>query len=155
MSDGETGGGIITTGAAITRPPHHLTTTGITILAGARRGKRSRRIQQRWKRKRQRKEQLSELKNPYLAQAEENIRKYKEEIIESFGFCADGNLPPWKNAEQYILQLPVSHLHQIQNQAYHNFCHPCDIPHGTKSLIGKGLKFCIKTPRPPYIPNQE
>lgn len=52
--------------------------------------------------------------------------------------------------ENYILQMtPSAFYSRATNMTCHNYCNPPSaIPIGVKSLLGLGLKYCIKAPRP-------
>ena len=86
--------------------------------------------------------------NPFDAQANKIIKEYQQEIKKETGYCADPNLPKWKNVQNYILQMPVAQLTLINNKAYHNKALKSTPPIGSKSVLGLGLKFCVKHPRP-------
>ena len=74
---------------------------------------------------------------------------YKKEIICLYGYCADGNLPSWKNKENYIGGMtPTEFLSRPTNIACHNLCLTHPIPQGTRRLLGLGLKFCTLKARP-------
>ena len=86
----------------------------------------------------------------YSTIAAENIESYKIKQAELYGFCADYTKAHWQNKIDYILQLPKSIFTSIiTNKTCHNYCDPRPImPTGVPSILGLGLKFCIKTPRP-------
>ena len=70
-------------------------------------------------------------------------------VENAFGFCADPSLPVWKNVENYICQMtPTEFYGSPYNSTFHNLCKKTPIPPGTRSLMGKGLKFCPTRPRP-------
>jgi len=75
--------------------------------------------------------------------------KYKDDIYHSYGYCADPDLPGWKNKEAYILQLsPEQYLSRPSNMACHNYCKYSAMPTGTRSLLGLVLKYCLRKARP-------
>ena len=117
-----------------------------------RRKRESRRTRQRKARKRWKKESLEELHNNNRLQkeTENNIEKYKQQQSDIYGFCADPDQPAWKNIESYILQMPpYLYKSKIANMSCHNYCEPkSTMPSGVESLLGMGLKYCIKVPRP-------
>ena len=79
----------------------------------------------------------------------ERIEKYKEEIREQFGFCADPSLSTWENCRSYVLQMPITAFQalRMRNKTYHNHCETA--PRGVQSILGGlGLKFCVKQPKP-------
>jgi len=93
---------------------------------------------------------LDKVNDPFDAQANKIIKEYHEEIKKESGYCADPNLPKWKNTQNLILQLPVSQLQSITNKAYHNKTKKSSAPRGSKSVLGLGLKYCVKHPRPSH-----
>mmetsp|Transcript_18789 Transcript_18789/g.39387 ORF Transcript_18789/g.39387 Transcript_18789/m.39387 type:complete len:131 (+) Transcript_18789:1198-1590(+) len=101
-----------------------------------------RRQRKEWKEKL---EWESSLRSHELQKTTIKLEKYKKEIHNNFGFCADENAPGWKNKENYILQLTlIQYFAQPTNMACHNYCTIKTIPSGTKSLLGLGLKYCLK-----------
>ena len=88
--------------------------------------------------------------NRLQKETENNIEKYKQQQSDIYGFCADPDQPSWKNIESYILQMPpYLYKSKIANMSCHNYCEPkSTMPSGIKSLLGMGLKYCIKVPRP-------
>ena len=82
-------------------------------------------------------------------QATTKLIKYQQEQRELFGFCADPHQPLWKNKQDYINQLTSEQINnEPSNLTCHNYCDDMPPPPGTKRLLGKGLKFCVKYPVP-------
>ena len=83
------------------------------------------------------------LETHHLLAASKKVEMYKKEIICLYGYCADGNLPSWKNKENYIGALtPTEFLSCPTNIACHNLYKTNPMPQGTRRLLGLGLKFC-------------
>ena len=60
-----------------------------------------------------------------------NVKKYMSKVENSFGFCADPNLPVWKNVENYISQMtPTEFYGNPYNSAFHNLCKKLSSPQG-------------------------
>ena len=74
----------------------------------------------------------------------------KTKLFNQSGFCADPSLPLWLNVRNYVyLRDPATYFSQITNKKCHNLCDPPSaIPRGVESLLGLGLKYCIRYPRP-------
>ena len=95
------------------------------------------------------------LANHYLQIAKRKIELYKNEIMCLYGYCADGNLPTWKNQENYIGSMtPTEYLARPTNMACHNLCENNPMPQGTRRLLGLGLKYCTLRARPTNRINQ-
>ena len=115
------------------------------------RTRRSRRITQRRQRQRWKKEVNweSNLRKNELEKSTEKLQKYKNKLTECYGFCADPTLPLWKNIENYALQMtPQQYYSRATNMACHDYCIINPMPVGTRSLLGLGLKYCLKKPCP-------
>ena len=121
------------------------------------RKRKSRRIQQRWKRKRI----LNASLFPSLDKAERRpnqIAHYMtiendKNLQRTFGFIANPSYSKWENATNILRNTPISkYYNKTNNLAYHNLCTRLTPPNGIGSLLGLGLKFCIKTMRPDKFP---
>ena len=116
-----------------------------------RRERRSRRItlrrqRQRWKREIGWEETL---RQHHLNIATKKLQQYKKQITNYFGYCADPSLPPWANKLDYIKRMTVEqYSSRPANMGCHDYCMIKAMPPGTKSLLGLGLKYCIKRPHP-------
>eukprot|EP00984_Skeletonema_dohrnii_P034790 scaffold33693_cov154-Skeletonema_dohrnii-CCMP3373.AAC.1 len=113
--------------------------------------KPSRRSQQRKAKRKRWKELLADERRDrfILNEATTKLSKYKREQEELFGFCANPNLPLWKNKIDYINQLTIDQINaEPSNLTCHNYCDELAPPPGTKRLLGKGLKYCVKYPVP-------
>jgi len=50
------------------------------------------------------------------------LEKYKKDIVQQCGFCADPNVPCWKNVEDYMFGMSVSEwFARPTNTAYHDY----------------------------------
>ena len=80
----------------------------------------------------------------------QKIASYKSNFVSKYGFCADPDLPIWKNLETFYLQLPSSsYFARNSNRVCHNYLPPdCPAPIGVEQFLGLGLKYCVQTPRP-------
>ena len=79
--------------------------------------------------------------------ANRKIEKYVKEIERQYGYCADPNLPCWKNVENYMLQMSVSEwFARPTNMACHDYCKYNPMPPGLRSFLGNGLKYCVRRP---------
>ena len=95
------------------------------------------------------------LANHYLQIAKRKIELYKNEIMCLYGYCADGNLPTWKNQENYIGSIiPTEYLTRPTNMVCHNLCENNPMSMGTRRLLGLGLKYCTLCARPTNRINQ-
>ena len=104
------------------------------------------RQRQRWKKERN---WESNLRKNELGKSTEILQRYKNKLTECYGFCADPTLPLWKNIENYVPQMTLQQYYsRATNMAYHDYCIINPIPVGTRSLLGLGLKYCLKKPRP-------
>ena len=89
------------------------------------------------------------LRNHHLHIAEKKIEMCRSEIICLYGYCANGNLPTWKNEEIYIGNMtPTQYLVRPTNMACHNLCKNNPMPQGTWRLLGLGLKYYTLRARP-------
>jgi hypothetical protein len=73
-----------------------------------------------------------------------------ETCQQAFGFTPNARYSVLVNAANIIgLQYPSQYFSRPSNMTFHNMCSPnVTLPHATANLLGNGLKFCIKTPRP-------
>ena len=77
------------------------------------------------------------------------LETYQYQQVNQFVFCADPTKPAWLNQINFIKCLPTEALSIITNHRCHNYCDPPSlVPQTLKSLLGLGLKYCIKYPRP-------
>ena len=116
-----------------------------------RRPRRSRRCTLRIQRKARWKDLTWEtrLLNHHLHIAERKIDLYRNEIMCLHGYCADGNLPTWKNKENHIGNMtPAEYLSRPANIACHDLRERNPRPQGARCLLGLGLKFCTLRARP-------
>ena len=81
----------------------------------------------------------------------EKMKMYREKIEEQYGFCADPLVPAWKNLRNYIGRMnPTTMYSSIAiKKSCHNYCKDGSMPRGLPSLIGLGLKYCVKWAKPP------
>ena len=115
------------------------------------RTRRSRRIAQQRGRRRRAKELnwLGRLQLIAQKKSELKLRSYKDKFVEAYGFCADPKKPTWNNLEDYLLRMtPNQYFARPTNMACHNYCTLKHMPAGTKILLGLGLKYAVKRPRP-------
>ena len=85
----------------------------------------------------------------HLRIADKKIEMYKCEIKNLHGYCADGNLPAWKNKEIYIGNMtPFEYLSRPCKFTCHDLSRSNPMPQGARRLLGLGLKFCTLCARP-------
>ena len=54
-----------------------------------------------------------------------------------------------KNIENYVLKMtPQQYYSRATKMACHDYCIINPMPVGTRYLLGLGLKYCLKKPRP-------
>ena len=69
-------------------------------------------------------------------------------LHKQYGFRVDPHLPAWLNARNITLSTPATFLfNQPKNNSIFVFT-KSTLPPGTHSLLGLGLKFCIKAKHP-------
>ena len=73
----------------------------------------------------------------------------KLQLTSCFGYCADPNISTRRNLVQYVSQMtPLEFFSRPKTTTTHNYCKDKKMPFGTRSLLGLGLKYAIKRPRP-------
>ena len=73
----------------------------------------------------------------------------KKYCIKQYGFVADPKQTIRQNVLNFFYEQPHTYFtDKITNSAFHNLAPGISLPYGTKSLLGKGMKFCIRTPLP-------
>ena len=113
--------------------------------------RKSRRITLRKARKKLKQQaiKLQHENQQYYDNISKRIEKYRLQQVNHYGFCADPTKPTWLNQINFIKCLPKEALGIITNRRCHNYCDPPSlVPQGLQSLLGLGLKYCIKYPRP-------
>ena len=75
--------------------------------------------------------------------------KGEREIRSSFGFIANPSSTIWENTKSVLGKtLSKKYFNQITNTAHHNLCMSLTPPNGIGTLLGLGMKFCLKLARP-------
>ena len=70
------------------------------------------------------------------------------QITKSFGFCANIDLPTWKNATiQLVNEKCKDYFGRINNTAYHDLSKITNPTEDIGELLGLGLKICIQSRR--------
>ena len=116
-----------------------------------RRTRRSRRTTQRKERQRIRRKMTweSRLSRDYMLNVQKRLKKYKQQLTSYFGYCADPRKPTWENKMDYIKQMTVQEYYsRPTNRACHDYCVDLHMPVGARSLLGLGLKYCVKKTHP-------
>ena len=73
----------------------------------------------------------------------------EQEIRSSFGFIANPSLSVWDNAKSVLgLTSTKKYFSEITNTAHHDLCSIRTPPNGIGSLLGLGMKYCLKSTRP-------
>ena len=75
--------------------------------------------------------------------------KHDKQLFTSFGFKSNPNLSKWINLKQVLAEMRTTTYYARNNtSSYHNLCSTITPPDNIGSLLGLGLKFCIKNRRP-------
>jgi len=92
----------------------------------------------------------------------ERLKAYTNNIKKSYGFIADPTkskkdnfnsaINAYHNNTNFSVSGTRNHTntlltHQPMNPVVHNLCQTIQPPHGTKNLLGLGLKYCIVPPK--------
>ena len=73
----------------------------------------------------------------------------EREIRSSFGFTANPSLSVWYNAKSMLGKTSTTkYFNQISDMAHYNLYSALTLPNSIGSLLGLGMKFCLKSARP-------
>lgn len=84
----------------------------------------------------------------HMNRANQLVGKFGELVKRKYGFVADPTWPLWKNVERRIGEMSEEEFNmRPANMACHNLLRDgVPSPNGTKTLLGLGLNYCIKSP---------
>ena len=79
----------------------------------------------------------------------QRLSDHNDFLRHQFGFLADPDLPRWKNHEEVLQKMPpTTFLARPRNRRLHNCLTSLPLPRGARPLLGLGLKYCVRRPRP-------
>ena len=83
----------------------------------------------------------------HMNRANQLVGKFGELVKRKYGFVADPTWPLWKNVERRIGEMSEEEFNmRPANMACHNLLRDgIQLPNGTKTLLGLGLNYCIKS----------
>ena len=87
--------------------------------------------------------------NLYENRTSQRLQHFREDVRQQYGFLANPSWPLWRNMRELVKNMPVREfLEQPRNTAVHNLLFEKPLPAGTKTLFGKGLRFCLRSRTP-------